>query len=633
MIQKLYTDMSADEQLQWVTDFAQTMERHGDRLMQLAKGKAAPTVQSVAVLGHATATLPDRSRSGNVTLVPDRSRSGNPTLVPDRSRSGNVTTDDAAAIRRIFTLLAAWPFAQDFCEKAQRYGDYMARATRLPIYIEKVKERLADGLTMTDANGRLVAYVSPSSPMRRRGRPTKEETAARLRGENLADFGQTPTDDPEARKRRTIAALLGLQVIVHGDAPREKNNAELAADRAARKVAYDRQNPSLFPADTQPPAVAKGASVTSAPGGAAQEVTNPAKAVEGHGDDRSSVAAKAVSSTPVPAGLPVGTASRQSVPDGLPVGKTPCAQLQSDAYALRMSQDKLHLNQLAWLLTPDLAARTETVQSLRVTAESASERAKTLADLGQPADVIAPYAQQAKEATEAYLAIYADVDEELAILHRRLYLDLPFVERFKTRFKGVDIEKVLHICRPYYEKIREKEKIAVEEARAKAKSKGEDEEQTVAAYLADHQPIDNRVKTIIERDNPEYAARMKAEEEKKKEVSDILRYIKRKDKPNVAQRIRTMETRYARLIELLGETEARTYRPIVDAAIADYEQNHKKPEKPAVEHVAVSQQPSDTPSSLAGDVIAKSKTTIPDRSRSGKPKKPTNQQTTKSAKK
>ena len=78
MIQKLYTDMSADEQLQWVTDFAQTMEQHGDRLMQLAKGKTAPTVQSVAVLSHATAPLPDRSRSGNPTLMPDRSRSGFP---------------------------------------------------------------------------------------------------------------------------------------------------------------------------------------------------------------------------------------------------------------------------------------------------------------------------------------------------------------------------------------------------------------------------------------------------------------------------------------------------------------------------------------------------------------------------
>ena len=74
---------------------------------------------------------------------------------------------------------------------------------------------------------------------------------------------------------------------------------------------------------------------------------------------------------------------------------------------------------------------------------------------------------------------------------------------------------------------------------------------------------------------------MKAEEERKQEVTDILRYLKRKDKPNVAQRIKTMEKRYQRLIELLGEDEARIYRPIVDVAIKDYEANYKKAEKPA----------------------------------------------------
>ena len=77
--ERLYQDMSPDEQALWVQDFAQVMEQCSERLALLTKGKAT------------------------------------------------VTTDDTAAIRRIFSLLAAWPFAQDFCEKAQRYGDYMAR--------------------------------------------------------------------------------------------------------------------------------------------------------------------------------------------------------------------------------------------------------------------------------------------------------------------------------------------------------------------------------------------------------------------------------------------------------------------------------------------------------------------------
>ena len=453
MTQKLYTEMSAEEQAAWVANFAQVMEQHGERLALLAKGKET------------------------------------------------ATADDAGVVRQVFGLLAAWPFAQDFCEKAQRYGDYMARTSRLPVYIEKVKERLAEGLTMTDQDGNVVAYVNPSTPMRRRGRPTKEEVAARLRGET--DNGQV-ADDVEARKRRTIAAMLGLQVVVHGDAPREKNNAELKAERDARRAEEARMNPSLF------------------------------------GDDAVQPVAVAQQQTGQPDGGPV--------PSGSAAGISPCAQLMSDAYELRMAQDKLNLNQLAPLCSTELAKRIATVQSLRVTAEAASERAKTLADIGQPATVIEPYSQQAKEATEAYLAIYAAVDEELAILHKRLYLDEPFKERFikkhSTASQKVNIESILHVTRPYYEKMKSPE-------------------------------LDLRIRTIIEQENPEYAAKMKADEERKQEVSDLLRYLKRKDKPNVKQRIETMEKRYARLIELLGEDEAKVYRPIVDAAIADYEANFK----------------------------------------------------------
>lgn len=454
---KLYKDMTPDEQLRWVQDFSDVMNKHGERVKQLTKDSRMAW-----------------------------------------------TPDDHRTVTRLFALFAAWPFAEDFCEKAQKYGDYNRRAYRLPLYIEKVRDALADGLTMTDAHGRAVAVVLPGTPARRRGRPTNEEAAARLRGEVVM-----PTDDsPETRKRRAIAKLLGLNVI-NGDPIREKNNAELAAEREARKAEEAKRNPSLFETDA------------------------PVHVPSVAGD---SIAA--------PATVPDASATGAAAP-------SPCAQLMSDSYEMRMAQDKLHLNQLAWLLSPELAKRTETVQSLRVTSESASERAKTMADMGASPKDVEPYAQQAKEATESYLAIYAAVDEELAILHKRLYLDLPFVEKFKTRFKGVDIEKVQYITRPYYEKVKSPE-------------------------------LDLRIKTIIEQENPEYAAKMKAEEERKQEVGDLLRYLKRKDKPNVKQRIETMEKRYARLIELLGENEAKVYRPIVDAAIEDYEKNHKKPEKSVV---------------------------------------------------
>lgn len=481
---RFYPDMSPEQQLQWVTDFEALMADGGNRIVETA-----------------------------------------------RSRSPQWTSDDAQIVRRIVALLAAWPFAADFCEKAQRYGDYMARTSRLPIYIEKVKERLADGLTMTDQQGSTVAYVSPSTPMRRRGRPTKEEVAARLRGETVT---VAETDSPENEKRRRIAAILGLQVIVHGEAPREKNNAELAAERAAKKAAYDRQNPSLFGSGDS--AVGDDASRNNDGGSPYNDIP-----LSRHPDNNPAPAETASFSCPT----------------------------MSEVYQSRIEQDRLRLSDLAWLCSDELKQRIPTVQALRVTAESSSERAKTMADMGADPKDIEPYAQQAKDATEAYLAIYAAVDEEMAIQFKRLSIDQPYIDRFKQRFRGVDLEKVLHICRPYYEKVKEQERKAVEEIRAKAKEKGENEEQAVAAYLADHQPIDQRIKNLIERDNPEYAARMKAEEEKKQEIQSLHRYIMRKDKDASDERVKTMTERIARIRELAGDEVADSYLPVLEKTLAD----------------------------------------------------------------
>lgn len=482
---RLYPDMTAEEQLQWVTDFEALMQDGGGRIVSEA-----------------------------------------------RRRQPQWQPEDAPTVRRLVGLLAAWPFAQDFADKARRYGDYMARATRLPVYVDKVMERLADGLTMTDKDGRTVAYVSPSAPLRRRGRPSREELAARQRGEQPQ--GAEP-DDAEARRRRTVARMLGLEVVIHGDAPREKNNAEIAAEKAAKKAEYEKQNPSLFPTDTQPSAVTKGAIVTSAPNvvTAHQEVTTP----------------------------PAGSADRR---EGQPAEGGLSCPTMSEVYQDRIEQDRLRLSDLAWLCSDDLRKRIETVRALRVTAESASERAKTMAELGQPADAIAPYAQQAKEAVEGYLAIYAAVDEELAIQFKRLSLDQPYIDRFRARFKGVDIEKVLHICRPYYEKIREQEKQRADEMAKKGEL-----------------TIDERIRLLIERDNPEYAARMKAEEAKKEEVADILRYLKRKDKDASDTRLKTArEVKFPRLVELIGEKEAADYLPLI-AYIEEENRKWREAKKPA----------------------------------------------------
>ena len=476
---RLYPDMTAEEQLQWVTDFEALMQDGGGRIVSEA-----------------------------------------------RRRQPQWQPEDAPTVRRLVGLLAAWPFAQDFAEKAQRYGDYMARATRLPVYVDKVMERLADGLTMTDKDGRTVAYVSPSAPLRRRGRPSREELAARQRGEQPQ--GAEP-DDAEARKRRTVARMLGIDVIVSGSAPREKNNAELKADRDRRRAEYERQNPSLFgdadgtvavPADAVrlAPAAKPFGYFTEGP----DDKTKFCRGNSGSTGTGSMRAAEDGTMVPVPSESPVAAEA-----------VSPCAQLMSDSYEMRMAQDKLHLDQLAWLLSKPLQERVRLVQSQRTASEAASERAKMLAEMGGSQTEIAEYAEQAKVSTEAYLQTYAAVDEELAVLHKRLYLDVPFVEGFKRRFKGVDVEKIQYITRPYYEKVKSPE-------------------------------LDLRIKTVIEQENPEYAARMKAEQAKKEEVADILRYLKRKDKDATDVRLKTAkEVKFPRLVELIGEKEAADYLPLI----------------------------------------------------------------------
>lgn len=411
--------------------------------------------------------------------------------IEDFSRLADPIPTDPSDIQQLFQLLSVWPFAERFCSEGLQYGDYMARTYRLPVYIDKVKDLLAEGLVQTDANGKPIAVVAPGAPLRRRGRPTREEAAARLRGEVQV----VQEDTPETRRRRAVAKLLGLKVV-NGEPQREKNNAELAAERAAKKAAEEKIHPSLFKEEEKP------------------ETDTP----------------------PTPA-------TQQPSPEA-PLRNPSMAEI----YADRIDNDRLHLNELAWMCSKELQERIAKVRDQRTAFGDASQTAKVLAEHGGSQEEIAMWAKRAEEALKAYEATYAAVDEELAIVFARLQMDEPYKEQFCKRFKGVDLVQIAHITRPYYDKLRSPE-------------------------------FDLRIKTMIEQDSPEYAAKMKAEEERKQEVTDILRYLKRKDKPNVAQRIRTMEARYKRLIELLGEDEAKIYRPIIDVAIKDYEANHKKPEK------------------------------------------------------
>ena len=463
---KLYNEMTPDEQLRYVTDFTSFIDKKLPALEQIGDAWEQSTIK-----------------------------------------------DFETGLR----LLNAFQFARDFVDKAVRYGDYSARVHRIRIYVDKIKTEIAKGLSLKGADGHTYALVAPSLPARRRGRPTKEEAAARLRGIDVPK----PTD-PEMEKQIVIARLMGIDVQVSNVAPREKNNAELAAERAARQAAYDQQNPSLFPALRQ----AQGPS--DSPSGAQTTVA---------------VLRQARST---------GSGQAQE-PSG---GQSPMADIYTD----RIFNDRLHLSDLAWLCSDELKARIEQVRAQRTVFGSASERAKLLAEQGADPKTIAPYARQAEEAREAFESTYAAVDEALAIQYKRLSIDQPYIERFKARFKGVDLEKVLYITHPYYEKLKSPE-------------------------------LDLRIRTLIEQDSPEYAARMKAEEEKKQEVTDILRYLKRRDKMATDVRLKSAkEVKFPRLVELIGEKEAMNYYPLITYIEEENRKLHEADGKEKVSETGNSQE-------------------------------------------
>lgn len=252
----------------------------------------------------------------------------------------------------------------------------------------------------------------------------------------------------------------------------------------------------------------------------------------------------------------VPPAAPQAPRRGRPASAATIARREAEAEAARQQteipipampqiENKLHLNQLAWLCSDDTARAIETVQKLRFTSEAASERAKLLAEQGAAPEVIEPYAKEAADAIEAYQAIYAAVDTDLATVWYRLQNDEPYRERFVKRFKGVDLIQVGRICRPYYDKVKSPE-------------------------------FDLRMKTLIEQESPEFVARQKEDAAKKKEVQDILRYLKRKDKGPSEARVKTAKEKFHRLEELLGKKEAADYKPLVRKIEEDWKKMKMK---------------------------------------------------------
>jgi hypothetical protein len=421
MAQKLYTEMTADEQLQWMKGFTEFMN---DRLDALVK--------------------------------------------PHQWEQ-----KDSDEMKVALNLIGAWPFATDFVEKALHYGDFEARAGRLRMYFERCKAEVSKTLTMKGSDGRTFALVKPTVPLRRRGRPSLAEVEARKHGLEVPK-----PQDAEMETQIMIARMMGIEVIVSDEAPREKNNAELAAERAKREAKEREMNPSLFNDN------------------------------DNENDNK----------------------NQSSMVNGQ------CSM--DEIYTERIENDRLHLSSIKWLCSKELQDRIDMVRAQRTAFGDAAQTAKVLAERGGSQEEIAKYAQLAEEAREQFESTYAAVDEELAVLHKRLTIDEPFTEGFKKKFKGVDLAKITYITRPYYEKLKSPE-------------------------------LDLRIKTIIEQDSPEYAERMRQEEAVKKEVAELVRYIKRTDKDASDERVKTMAQRIERLRELKGDEFADSFLPILEKTKED----------------------------------------------------------------
>lgn len=393
---------------------------------------------------------------------------------------GSWSAADREAMEQGLRLMQAFAFSESFATDALRYGDYSSRTYRLRFYCDKIKKELVKSLNVSGGNGQPVAIIDPTVPTRRRGRPSLAEVEARKKGEEV------DREDTGLELQRQIAQMMGMKVIVTDNAPREKNNAELAEERKAKQAAEEKMNPSLF---------------SPAPGPSTKE--------SGEGQTAAG-------------------ASPTVAPTIADLGET-----------------RYHLNQLRILLSPSLQERVDSVQGLRQSAASAAETAKRMAERGEKPEDVEPYAKEAAQLTEAYEQIYDDVDKELATLHYRLKNDEPYRTQFQEKYHITDLTRILDDLKPYYKKVQSPE-------------------------------FDLRCKTLIEQESPEYAAKVKAEAERKKEVQDILRYLKRKDKPATDARLNGAREKFARLEQLLGKKEAKDYKPLL-AFIED--ENRKLNEK------------------------------------------------------
>lgn len=475
---KLYKDMTDEEKLKWVTDFS----------------------------NFTTDTLPRLERLGDVWELSDRKD-----------------------IETGLKLISAFQFAYKFAKTSLMLGDYNRRVSRLRYYVEQIKDEISKGMTVQGVNGETYAYIPALQRRARRGRPTKEEAMQREQRKKELQSADTRTQEK-------IAALLGMTIITDKEA-REKNNDELAAERAEREAEEAKIAPSLFDAttpasSTQTKSPTPSADADNDKKGTSTNEVNKQATKQGNDEATNN------------ASVDANKQSTEHVSNEASVSANDGASA-IDTMSLSSS---LHLDQVKWLLSAPLQADVDNVRNMRATATAAAERAKLMAQQGGKPEEVAVYAQQAADATKQYETVYEHVDRELAKVWLRLRYDEQYQKEMKDRFKIDENGKVrlLSLLKPYHRKVTEADPAF---------------ETSVCQWIDDN--------------NPEAVARRQAAAERKAKADAIIKYLRRTDKQPTKTRIAGMQEKLKELATLIGDEEAKVYQPFIDKTIEDnkaYEQ-------------------------------------------------------------
>lgn len=196
--------------------------------------------------------------------------------------------------------------------------------------------------------------------------------------------------------------------------------------------------------------VALGRAVRSSTGDTIAEVPQVQPRRRGRPTKAESEARKAAVQTEPKTDTPAVSATPQT-PAPAPTPQTEFAT------ALALSnggEARLHLDQLAWLMSKELQVRIKDIAGLRATAAKESNQAKELAEREVPAAIIEPHTRAAIEATNAYKQIYADIDKELALLYSALTIGGEHIPSWEERCKakGITLNQLQMLLRPYWEK-------------------------------------------------------------------------------------------------------------------------------------------------------------------------------------